>query len=75
MANAVVIVVESLTLSNGSNPVRISQIANKIIPKLLPAKVFVTAISFSFKGLNVAGKELSPAARQSLRQTRKQPAR
>jgi hypothetical protein len=45
MANPVVIVVESFTLSNGSNPVRISQIANKIIPKLLPAKLFVTAMS------------------------------
>jgi hypothetical protein len=44
MANPVVIVVDSLTFSNGNSPVRISQIANKIIPKLLPAKLSVTAI-------------------------------
>jgi hypothetical protein len=40
----VVTVVFTLTLSNGKSPVRISQIANKIIPKLLPAKPSVTAI-------------------------------
>ena len=45
MAKPVVTVVETLMLSNGNNPVRISQIANKIIPKLLPAKPSVSAIS------------------------------
>jgi mannose/fructose/N-acetylgalactosamine-specific phosphotransferase system component IID len=44
MAKPVVTVVETLTLSNGKSPVSISQTANKIIPKLLPAKLSATLI-------------------------------
>ena len=46
-AKPVVTVEESLMLSNGKSPVRINQMPSKIIPKFLPAKLFVSAITFS----------------------------
>ena len=45
MARAMVTVDESLTWSKGRSPVRINQIASRIIPRFLPAKLFVTAIT------------------------------
>jgi hypothetical protein len=36
---------ESLMLSNGKSPVRINHRPSRIIPRFLPAKPFVTAIS------------------------------
>jgi hypothetical protein len=72
MANPVVIVVDSLTLSNGKRPVRINQTANKTIPKLLPARPSATLIFFSFEELRATGKELCPDALQSWRRTEKQ---
>src|ERR1044071_6128341 len=41
MASAVVAVVESRMLSSGKSPVRINQIASRIIPRFLPARVLV----------------------------------
>lgn len=47
-ARAVVTVVESLMLSNGNRPVRINHMPSKSIPRFLPAKLFVSAISSPF---------------------------
>ena len=44
MARTIETVGEILTLSNGNNPVRINQIASKIMPRFLPAKLFVSAM-------------------------------
>src|ERR1044072_4208861 len=44
-AKAVVIVGVGLTLASGKRPVRINQTPSKIIPRFLPAKVFVSAMS------------------------------
>src|SRR5438552_1261559 len=44
----VVTVDETLMLSNGKSPVRISQRPSKIIPRFLPAKLFVSAMRSSF---------------------------
>ena len=43
-ASTILTVVETRTLSNGKSPVRINQIASRIIPRLLPPRVFVIAI-------------------------------
>ena len=48
IAKPVVIVDETLMLSNGKSPVRISQMASKIIPRFLPAKLSVIAMRSSF---------------------------
>ena len=48
MAKAIETVEEILTLSKGKRPVRINQIASNIIPKFLPAKLFVSAMELSF---------------------------
>src|SRR5262249_29976479 len=45
-ASTVLNVGDSLTLSNGNRPVRISQMPSKSIPSLRPAKLVVRAISF-----------------------------
>ena len=45
-ASTVVTVVETRILSNGSSPVRINQIASKIIPRFLPARVLGIANVF-----------------------------
>ena len=47
-AKPVVTVEETLTLSNGKSPVRINHRPSKSIPRFLPAKLLVSAISFSF---------------------------
>lgn len=44
-AKPVVTVAETLMLSNGKRPVRINQSPSKIIPRFLPAKLLVSAIS------------------------------
>ena len=49
IAKPVVTVDEILMLSNGKIPVSISQRPSKIIPRFLPARVFVKAIGPSFK--------------------------
>ena len=49
MAKPVVTVVETLMLSNGKSPVRISHRPSKIIPRFLPAKLVVSAISSPFQ--------------------------
>jgi hypothetical protein len=41
IAKPVVTVDETLMLSNGKSPVRISQSPSKIIPRFLPARLFV----------------------------------
>ena len=43
-ARPVVTVEETFTLSNGKSPVRINHSPSKSIPRLLPAKLFVSAI-------------------------------
>ena len=48
IANPVVTVDEILMLSNGNSPVRISQRPNKIIPRFLPAILFVSAMDYPF---------------------------
>ena len=48
IANPVVTVDEILMLSKGKSPVRISQRPSKIIPRFLPAKLFVSAMGSSF---------------------------
>ena len=58
-ARPVVTVVETLMLSNGKSPVRINHSPSKIIPKFLPAKLFVSAISSPF--LNTV-RVMSPPA-------------
>lgn len=47
-ARPVVTVGETLMLSNGRSPVRINHRPSKIIPRFLPAKLFVNAISSPF---------------------------
>ncbi len=47
-AKPVVTVEESLMLSNGKSPVRINHSPSKIIPRFLPAKLFVSAIPSPF---------------------------
>ena len=47
-ANPVVTVEESFMLSNGKSPVRISHKPSKSIPRFLPAKLFVIAITSPF---------------------------
>jgi hypothetical protein len=44
MAKTIETVEEILTLSKGKSPVRINQIASKIMPRFLPAKLFVSAM-------------------------------
>ena len=46
-ASTVFTVAETLTLSSGKSPVRINQIASRIIPRFLPARVLVIATFFS----------------------------
>lgn len=46
-ASTVFTVAETLTLSSGKSPVRINQIASRIIPRFLPARVLVIATVFS----------------------------
>ena len=46
-AKPVVTVGETLMLSNGKMPVSINQRPSKIIPRFLPAKLFVIAIELS----------------------------
>ena len=46
MASTVVTVVETRILSNGKSPVRINQMASRIIPRFLPARVLVRANLF-----------------------------
>jgi len=43
MASTVLTVAETRILSSGKSPVRINQIASRIIPRFLPARVLVTA--------------------------------
>lgn len=47
-ARPVVTVVETLMLSNGKSPVRINHRPSKIIPRFLPARLVVNAISSPF---------------------------
>ena len=47
-AKPVVTVEVSLMLRNGKSPVRINHRPSKSIPRFLPAKLLVSAISFSF---------------------------
>ena len=44
-ANPVVTVGETLMLSSGKRPVRINHRPSKIMPRFLPAKLFVSAIA------------------------------
>jgi len=46
IAKPVVTVDETLMLSSGKSPVRISQRPRKIIPRFLPAKLLVSAMWF-----------------------------
>ena len=55
-AKPVVTVGETLMLSNGKRPVSINHTPSKIIPRFLPAKLFVIAI------------ELSPSFKRSCRE-------
>jgi len=44
MANPIEMVEEIVTLSKGKSPVRINQIASRIMPRFLPAKLFESAM-------------------------------
>src|SRR5712691_6547758 len=56
-ARPVVTVVETLMLSNGKSPVRINHRPSKIIPRFLPAKLFVNAISSPLSPRSCDGAE------------------
>src|SRR5437763_6240825 len=64
-AKPVVTVDETLMLSNGKSPVRISQTPSNINPRFLPAKLVVNAMRSSFLNRPIELNNLIP--RQTLR--------
>ena len=53
-AKPVVAVEESRMLRNGKSPVRINHRPSKSIPRFLPAKLLISAISFSLSSADFA---------------------